>query len=726
MPARVTVGPPVLTINHGSTFMVTDRNGEIQPNAECGVFAGDTRFVGFYRWTIDRHPWVLLTSETPTYYQARLAYTNPLLPALEVPLPHAASRLPKVRAMLPAHSVGLALTRTVADYIEEEFTLTNYSAARVRFHLALAIRSDFVDLFDVKAHHYFARGDVDTTWLAAADHWDLVNEYTSGDFRRRFTYRVTAGDSPPRAANGRIEWTIELPAGGTWRGAATLLLEAGPGGTMPPGTGPGMAEKAAAFLARTAQVSSSNEDVAAAVEQSQQDMAALRFHDPEMPASEWVPAAGVPWFVTLFGRDSLVVSYQAIAGYLAFSRGALRKLAQYQATERDDWRDAQPGKIAHELRHGELAHFHLIPHTPYYGTWDATPLYLIVLHEAWKWTGDRSLLEAFLPNAERCLDWIDQYGDLDHDGFQEYQTYSDQGYDNMSWKDSGNCVVYPDGTLVKQPKALCELQGYVYDAKRRMAEVYAALGQDERSQALTAQAEALRSAVNARFWLPDLGTYAFGLDPKKEPIATVASNPGHCLWSGIVDPDKAAQVVRRLMAPDMWSGWGIRTLSAAHPAYNPFDYQVGAVWPHDNSFIAAGFKRYGFAAEANQVARGIFDAAAHFESYRLPEVFAGVDRQATSFPVQYLGANIPQAWAAGSIFLLLRTILGLRADAPAGRLFVQPTLPDWLPDLELRNLEVGGAHLHLRFWREGANSRWALLGQEGGSIDIVAEPEPGL
>lgn len=455
-------------------------------------------------------------------------------------------------------------------------------------------------------------------------------------------------------------------------------------------------------------------------------MAALRLHEHDMGPDQWLPAGGVPWFVTLFGRDSLVASYQSMMAFAPFARGALEKLAQYQASERDDWRDAQPGKILHELRRGELAHFHLIPHTPYYGTWDATPLYLIVLHEAWRWTGDRHLLETYRATAERCLRWIDQYGDLDGDGFQEYQTFSSQGYDNMSWKDSGDAVMYPDGTLVRQPKALCELQGYVYDAKRRMAEVFATLGDTARASQLAEQADALRRAFNTRFWLEDQGTYAYALDPAKQPVASVVSNPGHCLWTGIADPDKAARVVRRLLQPDMWSGWGIRTLSAEHAAYNPFSYHNGAVWPHDNAFIAAGFKRYGFVAEANQVARGIFDAASYFESYQLPELFAGLARAETTFPVQYLGANIPQAWAAGSVFLLLRTMLGLRADAPAGRLYVAPTLPAWLPDLELSNLAVGSARLRLRFWREGAATRWEVIQQAGNPIEVVPDtPDAG-
>jgi len=729
---EITVGPPVLTINHGSTFMVTDRQGEIHPDQELGVFAGDTRFVGYYRCTIERQPWVLLTSSTTSYCEMRLVYTNPPLPALDAPMPHwpqgRGRTFPGVRGDLPAQQIGLVLTRSVNGTLQEHFAVSNYSGMAVRFHLDLSIRSDFVDLFDVKAHRYFSRGDSVSSWLVADDRWDLVVAYQNGDFRRRFTYRVLHSDSPPRYDNGRIEWTIDLPPAGRWEAHATMILDVGQGDAPAPGTSSRSEDRQATWDAHTTQLSTSNCVADATYRQAVDDMAALRIHMPDMPEHEWVPAAGVPWFVTLFGRDSLVVSYQAMSVYTPFARGALQRLAEYQATERDDWRDAQPGKILHEIRHGELAYFELVPQTPYYGTWDATPLYLIVLHEAWKWTGDQKLLETYLPNAERCLAWIDQYGDLDGDGFQEYKTFSAQGYENQSWKDSGIAVVYPDGSQVKQPKALCELQGYVYDAKQRMAEIYAALGNAARADELRQQAEQLRRAFNERFWLDDQGTYAFGLDPDKQPIATVASNAGHCLWSGIADPDKAARVVQRLLQPDMWSGWGIRTLSRRNPAYNPFSYQNGSVWPHDNAFIAAGFRRYGFADEANRVAGAIFDAAARFESYRLPELYSGLDRAETVFPVQYLGANIPQAWAAGSIFLLVQTMLGLRADAPNGRLYVDPKLPEWLPDVTLSNVAVGGTCLRLNFWRASnapdAPTRWDVVDQTGPAIDVLAERLP--
>jgi glycogen debranching enzyme len=462
------------------------------------------------------------------------------------------------------------------------------------------------------------------------------------------------------------------------------------------------------------------------------DMGALRIYDMDVSDEAWVPAAGVPWFVTLFGRDSLTASYQNMAVSPGFARGALKRLAEHQAKERDDWLDAQPGKILHEMRFGELAHFHKIPFYPYYGTADATILYLIVLSEAYRWTGDVDMLKEYRQVAENCLKWIDESGDLDGDGFQEYKTFSSLGYENIGWKDAGNAVVYADGSQVKQPKGLCELQGYVYDAKTRMAEVFEVLGDDSRAKALREQAETLRKKFNEVFWMEDQGCFAYGLDPHKKQITSIASNAGQVLWSGIADQDKAERTARRLLQQDMWSGWGIRTLSSKNPAYAPLDYQNGAVWPQDNGIIAAGFKRYGLAREANQVIHAMFDAIERFDAYRPPEVFAGLERKGDlDFPVLYPGgANIPQAWATGSIFHMIRTILGLRADAPHKRLYVYPTLPHWLPDIELQRLRVGPCTITLRFWREGNRSRWEVREvardhgvKEEDAIQVLDDPD---
>jgi glycogen debranching enzyme len=374
----------------------------------------------------------------------------------------------------------------------------------------------------------------------------------------------------------------------------------------------------------------------------------------------------------------------------------------------------------HELRTGELAHFHLIPHTPYYGTADATPLYLIVLHSAWRTTGDAGLIERHLATAERCLTWIDEYGDRDGDGFQEYQTRSKDGYENQGWKDAGEAVVNPDGTLVKGPKALCELQGYVYDAWRRMAQIFEAIGDAGRAAELRRKAAALFERFNEAFWDEASGFYAFCLDGEKRPVLSVASNPGHLLWSGIVPPERAGRVVERLLAPDMSSGWGIRTLSSEHPAYNPHSYQNGSVWPHDNGFIVLGLRRYGFDREAARIARDISAAAGYFMQHRMPELYAGLQREPTSFPVLYKGANVPQAWAAGSCFALLAALVGFQPDAPNGKLYLDPALPDWMPDLQLTDLRLGAKVFDLRFWREGEATRWEVTRGDAGAVETRA------
>jgi len=570
------------------------------------------------------------------------------------------------------------------------------------------------------------RGNVVTEWHPAIP--ELVTRYRRDDYRCALRYQLVAGGEPrPTYANGRLLFAIHLERGMSWQTCGHVVMEHGRTIHVPR-CWPVLGEDDTVrlrelWISQCTRLESPHYDLNESFRQSVEDMAALRLFERDLAEDVWVPAAGVPWFVTLFGRDSLITCLQNMAIHGRFVEGTLRTLAAHQATERDDWRDAQPGKIVHEIRHGELAHFGEVPHTRYYGTWDATPLFLMVLHQAWRWLGDHHLVEDLLPAAERCLQWIDEYGDLDGDGFQEYRTFSTRGYENMSWKDAIDAVVYPDGSQVKQPKALCEMQGYVYAAKMGAADLFRACGQPARADSLEREAAELKQRFNQAFWLPDEDFYAFGLDAGKNPIRTVASNPGHCLWTGIVDDDKAESVVLRLLGGDMWSGWGIRTLSAVNPAYNPFSYQLGSVWPHDNSIIAAGMKRYGCAWQANKVARGIVDAAGFFQSHRLPELFSGLARQANSFPMQYRAANSPQAWAAGSIFQLVHMMLGLDADAPNHRLTVNPTLPDWLPWIELYGVCVGKVELDLRFWRDGERSYHEVLRQDGGCLDVVLSPE---
>jgi glycogen debranching enzyme len=693
---EISVGTPLLTINQGTTFMVTDLDGQIAADSELGVFADDTRFVSFYAISADGSAWRRLTSAATTYYASRAYLIND---AFETEA-----------GAIPSGTVGLVVSRTICDGIHEDLDITNYGLTSVKFNLEVALRSDFADIFEVRAHKFVRRGRVVTEWDEGQQ--TLRTSYTNRDFERVFTYCLSDSGSPPVYANGRITFPILLESRANWHSCCEYTFGV-QGRTrrplrrcyhLPKNTRADELERQ--WMARATALTSANEDLYRLYRQSVEDIGALRLHDHDSAPDVWIPAAGVPWFVTIFGRDSLIVSLQNMLVYPGFARGTLKKLAELQATERDDWRDAEPGKIPHEIRFGELAHLDLIPHTPYYGTADATALYLIVLHEAWKWLGDQDLLREFRDAALRCLEWIDRDGDLDGDEFQEYQTRSRQGYENMGWKDAGDAVVYPDGTLVKGPKALCELQGYTFDAWMRSAELFDLLGEPGQAATLRAKAARLQTRFEDRFWCEDVGYYAFALDGDKQTVKTIASNTGHCLWSGLVRPDRAGRVVQRLVQPDMWSGWGIRTLSALNPAYNPFSYQCGSVWPHDNALIAMGFKRYGFAAEAARVARDISEAASRFASYRLPELYAGVQREPSTFPVQYPGANVPQAWACGATFQLLQAILGIQADAPSNRLYVDPELPPWLPDVTLHGLRVGEATLELTFFREAERTRW--------------------
>jgi glycogen debranching enzyme len=708
MPIEVQVGPPQIAIHQGQTVLISGEDGQIGWPTDKGLYFRDTRLISAWSIYANGEPWVLLNGGAIAYYASRIFLTNGDFLSREGPV--------------AARSLSLIVSREIDGGMHEDLDITNYGGAPARFSLEVSLRCDFADTFEVKSNKIVRRGQISTMW--DPEKQVLSNTYRNGDFIRAVT--VTAHQAPALYANGRLAFEVDLEPGASWHCCLTYDLTDGgkrfvaPGDCVAEDAESRHAESLRDWQDRVLKVTTSNEEYYRFFHQAINDMAALRLPSGDDNDMEFMPAAGLPWFVAPFGRDSLIVSLQNITVYPAFAHGALKVLGGLQATERDDYRDAEPGKIMHELRYGELAHFKLIPHTPYYGTADATPLWLITLHAAWRATGDRSLLERHLETAERCLTWIDEYGDRDGDGFQEYQTRSSAGYENMGWKDSGDAVMYPDGRLVRGPKALCELQGYVYDAWTRMARIYAALGDDGRAAELRARATRLFEQFNSTFWDEASGTYAYALDGEKKPVLSVVSNPGHCLWSGIVPPDRAQRVMERLTAPDMWSGWGIRTLSAEHKSFNPYAYQLGAVWPHDNSIIAMGFKRYGFAAQAASVARDISRAASYFRNNQLPELYAGIQRDGTNFPVQYLGANVPQAWAAGSAFMLLQAMLGLVPDAPRGKLYIDPALPAWMPDVTLSDLTVGSERFSIRFRREGDATVHEVLQGDAGSVETLA------
>ena len=461
MALEITVGPPLLTINQGQTVLASEPSGEINPGTDKGLYFLDTRLISAYQFFANGVPFDLLNAGSVFYYASRAFLTNADFETEDGPV--------------AARSIGMVLSRTVGGGLHEDFDITNYGPVPVRFNFEILIRSDFADLFDVKARHLVRRGRITSRWDEEA--MTFTSAYANGGFRRALTLRILGGDSPGRIINGRLTFDVEIRPGASWHTCLCHDLVDGertfeaPRECFAHAPAAGLGAALEEWRNTVLKLETSNEEFYRLFQQSVEDMASLRLSIEGTDHLRFVAAGGVPWFVTLFGRDSLIAALQTAFVYPDFARGALEVLGEFQATETDDYRDAEPGRILHELRHGELARLGKVPHTPYYGTADATPLYIIALHVAWRCTGDRTLLDRHLATAERCLAWIDAYGDRDRDGFQEYGTRSPAGIRNQGWKDSGDAVMHPDGRLVEPPIALCELQGYVYDAWLRMAEL---------------------------------------------------------------------------------------------------------------------------------------------------------------------------------------------------------------------------------------------------------------
>jgi len=680
-------GGPTITINRNDRFVVCGLDGRIDGGGGAGFFAADTRFVSGHSVRINGRDPILLTSAATHFFASRYEFVNPSIFDDE--------------GAIPVNALSIRLDRTISEGVHEDLDIVSYAQRPVSLSIDIEIDSDFADIFDVVEPRLVRRGTIQSRWYSSRR--ELRTTYSNREFRRTLVASIERAGSPPQWANGRLSFAIRLGRGERWH-TCLKWLPIISSRRRPTTLGcNAITESRAGFhppkLPRVG-IHTSNADLAAAWRQAVRDMEALRLEDETPGRSAIIPAAGIPWFATLFGRDSLIVSMQSISGYPEFAKGALRRLSELQATRDDAARDMEPGKIPHEIRRGELATLGIVPHQPYYGTHDATSLFVIVLSYLYHWTGDQELLERYLPNAEAAMTWLDRHGDRDGDGFQEYGRRSPRGYYNQGWKDAGDAVIDAKGVLAELPIATCELQGYAYDARLRMAQIYEVLGKAEQAGEQREAATRLYDRFNDAFWWEREGTYALALDGRKRQVRSVASNAGHCLMSGIVPPQRAKRVVARLLEEDMWSGWGIRTLAASHPYYNPFSYHTGSVWPHDNALIAGGFRHYGFDDAASQVAEGIFAAAAQFPMHRLPELYSGVQREPGAFPVPYLGASAPQAWAAASVFRLIAVLCGIHARvSPEGSrdLYVNPALPEWLPDLTITNLRAGRGAMDLRF-----------------------------
>jgi glycogen debranching enzyme len=656
-----------LTVLDGNTFFISDDAGDVEPGEDAnGFFHADMRQLSTWRLLVNGQPVHVLTSRTVDYYSASIFATLASVSIGENP------------------PISIRRDRFIARGVHEDVIVQNHSDRPQTATIEVEYGTDFADLFEVKDH--ISKQGQQRTELGRSR---VTIIYTHDQYRRDtvIEFSETFEVGPDRA---HVE--VHLDPRGSWRtcidvfpvaeGESNQLQH---GGRTFGNPKPDMPTTFEQWMAQAPMLETDNDVLRHTYRQSLIDLAALRFR-PMKTLSFSLPAAGLPWFMALFGRDSLITAYQALPFQPHLARTTLEALTAWQAKDFDDFRDAEPGKILHELRLGELTMLGERPHSPYYGTHDATPLYLILLDEYERWAGDDAFVRSLKPAAMKALEWIERHGDRDGDGYLEYQTRSKAGLVNQCWKDSWNSILFKDGTVATGPIATCEIQGYAYDARVRMARLAREVwGDPQLADRLERDAVALRDRFNRDYWIEARGHYALALDGEKRQVDAMSSNVGHLLWSGIVPEDRAALMAKRLMSPEMFTGWGIRTMSANDAGYNPIEYHDGTVWPHDTAFVAEGMRRYGHREQASHLALMLVQAAEAFE-YRLPEVFAGFARDETGEPVEYPTASRPQAWAAGAPLLALRTALGL--DVVDGVLRVDPHLSRGWGRVRLENIAV--------------------------------------
>jgi glycogen debranching enzyme len=711
-----------LVIKDRDLFFLCKPDGEVPIDSHhgLGLYLNDCRFLRGYELLLAGDVADRLASTAAAGNVMSIELTNPELRDAN-------------RERVPRERVGLSSRREVDGErltLDDRVRIENFGPERAAFPLQLRLDAQFEDVFVVRGLLADRPGQLhDVRW----EKDQLTFSYSGADDCDR-SIKVTF-DPPPATRDGASAgWTVELGPREAREIRIQLALaerrrDAGDGKNphrVPEAIrrraqGAGAAEHGAAATSagdRFVQIHSDSRLLNEIVARSLRDLQILR---SDNAGAEYF-AAGLPWFSALFGRDSVITSVEALAFDRSVAEQTLRVLAAWQGREDDEYREEEPGKILHELRVGELATTGAVPHHPFYGSVDATPLFCLLVAEHARWSGSLDLFHDLRPLVDAALGWIDERGDTDGDGFIDYRSSTGHGLVNQGWKDSGNGIVNADGSIATPPIALVEVQGYVFAAKRGLAELYERDGDAERAARLRDEAEGLRSRFEDRFWMDEAGTYALALERDGRQAAVSTSNPGHALWSGIVAPDRAATVRDTLMGDHLFSGWGIRTLSADARRYNPIGYHLGTVWPHDNAICAAGLRRYGFDDAADRIAAAIVDAAAQFGDFRLPEVFAGYPRGRFNVPVHYPVACHPQAWAAGAVPMLLTTMLGLVPDAFDRELrVVRPALLPFVDWLEVRGLQVGEASCDLRFNRNPAQVAVEVLDVQG-ELEVLVEP----
>ncbi len=697
-----------VVIKQGSVFLLCTDDGDIRADSDQGLYFHDMRYLSVQTLRLNGVPPVSLLADASAGYRGLFELTNPDIQDESGQL------------VLRKETLGIRREKCLGDDFVEVITIRNFVPEPAELTLHLSYRADFADMFMVRGTQPGKRGTLrEPAWHGSA----LRFEYDGADQHRRLAM-LRFSQPPDERHAGDVAYHVRLPARKSWELKITCEIRDEKGGPLESrpyaGEGSRVEDQQHAHvgaLGSGTRVETDNPLFNHILARSFLDLHMLRMRQK----GHAFFAAGVPWYVALFGRDSLVTSMETVAFEPEISANTLRVLASYQGTKVDDWRDEQPGKILHEMRVDEMANLDEIPQTPYYGSVDSTPLFLVLLGIYSAWVGSLDLFRALRANVQAALAWIDQYGDSDGDGFIDYQTRSKSGNRNQGWKDSGNGIVMENGQLAEPPIALPEVQGEVYLAWSSMADLFERDGDGETAEKLRQRAKRLFEAFNDAFWLDDTKYYAFCRQADGTFSKSVASNPAQALWTGIVAPRHAADVVQRVLQPDMFAGWGVRTLSAQDASYNPVDYQVGSVWPHDNAIIMAGLHRYGFNDEAGRIFTAMMQAAAQFEHFRLPEVFAGYDQSYSSKPVKYPVACNPQAWAAGAIPFMLQVALGLSPDAFNQRLHIQrPHLPQWLRWVMVRELRVGEAKVDLRYEQSDGKTYVTPLRQHG-ALSITVE-----
>ncbi len=690
-----------LIIRERAAFLLTDPVGNVPPGNKqgFGIYHADTRHLSTYQFSLNGTAPVMLLSTAEVGYAMEQVMTNPTMTTHE-------------GRQVARGSIEIRRQRVMADVIEERLRVSNFNSFPVALNLLYEFGADFADIFDVRGYERERHGRMHP---AVVGERSVRYSYTGIDDRDRAT-KVEFDAKPDYLDESSALFRVVLGRRESLSLRITIALDDHEPQITQINRFDAISEQHREWIEGCTQVVTDNEFFNRVMARSLSD---VRMLWTQNPAGEGYPAAGTPWFDALFGRDSCVLATQMLAYRPDVARSTLRLLAQWQGTKLDPAHDEEPGKILHELRFDELSRAGELPYGPYYGSIDSTPLFLMLIAEYYEWSGDLRFVRDLLPAIRNAIRWMEEDGDAQGNGYLAYEKRSAKGLVNQGWKDSYDAITHTNGTLAQPPIALSEVQGYAYAARRRLAPILDRMNETKLAARVRADAGRLYRQFNADFWVASERYYAMALDGQHRAVESVSTNPAHCLWTGIVDPIHGGDVVSRLLSEDMFSGWGLRTLTGVNPRFNPIGYHLGTVWPHDNSIAAMGFKMYGFEDELNRVASALFDASVAFPYFRLPELFGGETRSAHNSPVPYPVACRPQSWAAGAIPLIMQAMLGLKAEAPERRLrVVNPRLPSWLNSVQVRGLRVGSGSVTLQYRRSGRTTHVEVQKSTGG-IDVV-------